>query len=218
MRDLSAKSQPTVEERLQRRNGRSERPSTQQTRERILSAAARLFAEQGFASASMPAIAELSGITAGAIYRHFSSKAELLLEVVKSALRSSPLSAYSAKGAEESSILPEIAASYTDPGLKLVRQLSLEVHAAASRDKDVNRLLSEYGERATRRVRDSIALGQRSGKINPKLDPEFTARILTSMIMGLNHMDTLNPHLVGDRGWREFVAERIGVLLGIRPV
>jgi hypothetical protein len=38
------------------------------------------------------------------------------------------------------------------------------------------------------------------------------------MIMGLNHMDTLNPHLVGDRAWRDFVAERVGVLLGIRPV
>src|SRR2546428_5484321 len=50
------------------------------TRERILSAAAQLFAEHGFASTSMPAIAALSGITAGAIYRHFKSKAELLLE------------------------------------------------------------------------------------------------------------------------------------------
>src|SRR5712691_9140421 len=51
------------------------------TRERILTAAAQLFAEHGFASASMPAIAELSGITAGASYRHFVSKAELWLEV-----------------------------------------------------------------------------------------------------------------------------------------
>src|SRR4051794_40782483 len=62
------------------------------TRERILNAAAQLFAEHGFASASMPAIAELSGITAGSIYRHFTSKAELLLEVVKRALEALPLS------------------------------------------------------------------------------------------------------------------------------
>jgi len=47
-------------------------------RERILSAVAQLFAEHGFASTSMPAIAEWSGITAGAIYQHFASKAQIL--------------------------------------------------------------------------------------------------------------------------------------------
>src|SRR2546429_3778109 len=50
---------------------------------KILSAAAQLFAEHGFASTSMPAIAALSGITAGAIYRHFASQAEPLVEVVE---------------------------------------------------------------------------------------------------------------------------------------
>ena len=61
------------------------------TRERILSAAAHLFAEHGYASTSMPTIAERSGITAGAIYRHFFNKAELLLEVVKRALAALPV-------------------------------------------------------------------------------------------------------------------------------
>ena len=47
----------------------------------------------GAIPASMqPAIAAQSGITAGAIYRHFASKAELLLEVVKRALEALPFS------------------------------------------------------------------------------------------------------------------------------
>ena len=65
---------------------RSKSAAVEPTRERILNAAAQLFAEHGFTGASMPAIAAQSGITAGAIYRHFASKAELLLEVVKRAL------------------------------------------------------------------------------------------------------------------------------------
>src|SRR6266571_4436688 len=82
----------TTAARARRRGQARKRPrgnavTSEPTRERILSAAAQLFAEQGFAHASMPAIASLSGITAGAIYRHFESKAELLLEVVKRALR-----------------------------------------------------------------------------------------------------------------------------------
>src|SRR2546429_852987 len=51
------------------------------TRERILSAAAQLFAEHGFASTSMPAIAALSGITAGAVFLHFARKAGRVLPV-----------------------------------------------------------------------------------------------------------------------------------------
>src|SRR5579864_8626546 len=58
------------------------------TRERILASAERLFAERGFEGVSMPAIAKASGVTAGAIYKHFESKADLLFEVVRSALSS----------------------------------------------------------------------------------------------------------------------------------
>src|SRR5215510_1964776 len=79
------------------------------TRERILSAAAQLFAEYGFASTSMPTIAERSGITAGAIYRHFSSKAELLLEVVKRALEALPLSFERSSNTDDATLLPEFA-------------------------------------------------------------------------------------------------------------
>ena len=83
----------------------------------------------------MPAIAKPSGITAGAIYRHFDSKAELLLEVVRQALRSAPVSARAREhGGIDALVLPEVAASYAEPHLKPMRQLSLEVHAAASRD------------------------------------------------------------------------------------
>ena len=39
----------------------------------------------------MPAIAKASRITAGAIYKHFRSKGELLLEVVKRSFESAPL-------------------------------------------------------------------------------------------------------------------------------
>lgn len=37
------------------------------------------------------------------------------------------------------------------------------------------------------------------------------------MIMGLTHMDTLNPHLIGDSAWHDFVLERISAVLGFKP-
>src|SRR5271154_5340479 len=97
--------------------------ATESTRERILASAARLFAQQGFAGSSMPAIAKASRITAGAIYKHFRSKGELLLEVVKRSFESTPLFMQNLT-AGTAGALPRLASVYTEPELKLVRQLS----------------------------------------------------------------------------------------------
>jgi AcrR family transcriptional regulator len=183
------------------------------TRERILASAARLFAEHGFEGSSMPAIAKASGITAGAIYKHFKSKGELLLEVVKRSFESTPLFVQNSAVATATA-LPRLTSAYTEPEMKLVRQLSIEVHSAASRDSEVRRVLALSDEAAMQYISDAIALAQREGKLNSKLNPEFTARLFCVFVMGLLHMDTLLPGLIGDRSWRDFVYERIAVLIG----
>ena len=49
------------------------------TRERLLAAAAEVFAEHGFGGASLDAIANRAGYTRGAVYSNFTDKTELLL-------------------------------------------------------------------------------------------------------------------------------------------
>jgi hypothetical protein len=80
----------------------------------------------------------------------------------------------------------------------------------------VNRLLIDYDERATAATRKALAACQRARKMDGRLDPDFAARALTTFIMRLNHMDTLHPHLIGDKRWREFIAERVAVMLGLQ--
>jgi AcrR family transcriptional regulator len=53
------------------------------TRGRLLEAATELLEQGGYAAASVAAIAERSGVAAGALYRHFPSKAELFVEVFR---------------------------------------------------------------------------------------------------------------------------------------
>src|SRR5262245_57373285 len=187
-----------------RQRARGASVSVVPTRERILSAAAQLFAEHGFASTSMPAIAELSEITAGAIYRHFASKAELLLEVVKRALEALPFS-FERGGGEDAALLPDVAARLTEPALTGLRQLALEVHAAARRDPEVRALLSAYHETVMRLISALLEPAPRTGAREVTQGREFTARAVMVFLMGLNHMDTLHPQLVGDRAWREFI-------------
>ena len=186
------------------------------TRERILRSATRFFAEQGFASTSMPAIAKASGVTAGAIYKHFKSKADLLFEVTRCALASIPFFVQASQRENDAAALPALAALYTQPELKLLRQLSIEVHSAATKDVKVKRAVSVSNEVTIQWVSGIIATAQRAGKIDSKLNPVFAASAYSVFIMGLTHMETLVPQLVGDPEWRDFVSSRIAALIGLR--
>ncbi len=55
----------------------------QQTREQILSAAARQFRERGFDQASVGSIMKEAGLTHGGFYAHFESKDELIANVIR---------------------------------------------------------------------------------------------------------------------------------------
>lgn len=57
--------------------------ATISTRERILEAAAELFAVRGFASASLQNVADQLGITKAALYYHFDSKDDILLTILR---------------------------------------------------------------------------------------------------------------------------------------
>jgi AcrR family transcriptional regulator len=54
------------------------------TRERLLAGARELIEEGGYASASVAAIAERAGVASGTLYRHFTSKEDLFVEVFRS--------------------------------------------------------------------------------------------------------------------------------------
>ena len=57
-------------------------PSTESTRDKILSAAGEVFAEQGFERATIRAITERAGANLAAVNYHFRDKAELYTRVV----------------------------------------------------------------------------------------------------------------------------------------
>src|ERR1700719_65578 len=56
--------------------------SEENTREKILSAAGEIFAEQGFEGATIRAITERAGVNVAAVNYHFRDKAELYTRVV----------------------------------------------------------------------------------------------------------------------------------------
>ena len=61
------------------------RPPGGRTRERLVRAAHEVLEDGGYAGASVLAIARRAGVSAGALYRHFPSKAALFVEVLRAA-------------------------------------------------------------------------------------------------------------------------------------
>lgn len=63
----------------------------QQTREKILQSAAKLFSHQGFDNISIDDLMKDAGLTRGAFYNHFSDKSHLYAEAIVYAAKKSPL-------------------------------------------------------------------------------------------------------------------------------
>jgi AcrR family transcriptional regulator len=194
--EISARVKPP----RQRRGGHT-------TRDRILVRAARLFADRGYDGVTMPAVAEASGITAGAIYRHYRSKAELFFHVVRRAVEAAPIS--------PEAPIPEIVATYTTRRLRRVRRVAVEVHYAAMKDPRLGRLLRNSVDRQIDEIRDNVAAAQRSGVPVASADAEFVASAVMVFIMGLMHLETLNPKLIDDPRWEAFVRNCAAALINL---
>lgn len=185
------------------------------TRERILGAAERLFAERGFSGVSMPAIAAAAGITAGAIYKHFESKEQLFFTIVGRAVGAAP-TRNEAEGLPAPQALGAILAAYTTRRLKRVRQLAVEIHYAAALNAKVRRLLRQSVDGEIAGIAERIAAAQAAGEIDATLDPQFTAAAVMTLVMGLMHTETLTPQLAGDPAWRDYIASAVERLLTSR--
>jgi AcrR family transcriptional regulator len=126
-----------------KRKRKTQAERREETREELLEAAARIFAQRGFHGTSLDAIAEEAGYSRGAVYYNFADKEELFLELLdrRCAERSQDLRAVFADTAEDdaeaTSRQAQLAAEHAldamtgDPEW---RALYLEFLAQAARD------------------------------------------------------------------------------------
>lgn len=116
------------------------------TRERLLGAAQELIEEGGYGAASVIAIAERAGVAAGTLYRHFTSKEELFVEVFR---------------------------SVCDRELRAMRSSAEQMPDGASHVDRLVTVLATFAERALRRPRLAWALI--AEPVDPRVDAERLA-------------------------------------------
>lgn len=150
------------------------------TRARLLRAAQSLIEEDGYGAASVIAIAERAGVAAGTLYRHFSSKEELFVELFRTVgdreVRS-VLDAWDAMPADASHVdrLEGVLATFADRALRKPRLAWALIAEPVDPRVDAERLTyrERYRALAAQALRAAIAAGEL-----PKQDVELTAAAL----------------------------------------
>ena len=182
-----------------------------ETRERLLRAAADAFAERGYDGTRVADIAAAAGVSSGAMYAHFASKADLLAGALRTHGRR---------------LLADLLAADPDRsvadlllviGRSLPRRrdargyLIVEALVAARRDEDVAGPMRDYvGERADW-IAGLMDVAQASGELDPALSPNALAHFCLLLAMG-SALVPPDLHAVDDGEWTALLARVVTAL------
>ncbi|MCO1659670.1 TetR/AcrR family transcriptional regulator [Pseudonocardia humida] len=182
-----------------------------ETRERLLRAAADVFARRGYDGTRVADIAAEAGVSNGALYAHFDSKAELMVAALRTHGRQLMAELFDADpGQPITGLLLEV-------GRKLPRRrdargyLVVEALVSARRDEDVARPMRDYtGEKADW-LAELVRIGQAGGELDPGLSPTALAHFCLLLGMG-SALVTPDLHGVDDDEWAALLARVVAAL------
>lgn len=191
-------------------DGRTRQQRSVATRAAIIEAAAGEFDERGYTGASMDAVAERAGLTKGALYFHFTSKADLAAAVIA---RQHEVSRQYGEAAAERGSTPLEVLMWLSQGLatQMVHEvvvsagIRLSTEAAAT---DVARQdpYTDWMHVAADLVRRAID----AGEVEPGWDPDLVGRVVIPAYTGVQ---TVSDVLAGRSDLYERLRELWTVLL-----
>ncbi len=184
------------------RRSAAERSRTH-TRERLLEAGRKLFAERGLHGVTTHDIAAAAGVAAGTFYLHFADKAELFREITRDtlALLRARLdeATQSSRGVREAvPHFSEALVSFAEENRDLVRILFSRDSEAAAVEADV---LNQFADTIATNRRARIA----AGEMPAELHPDVLAQALVGLLARVVAWWAENP----ERASRETVVETL---------
>jgi len=185
-----------------RRTGRPPNASRRvPTTDRLLAAATEVFVEHGFAGATVTEIARRADISGPAAYKHFDTKADLLLAAAKRGLRDMT-DGVGAAGRDPH----EIARRWMSPPFAATRRLMVELHLAAGRERDVFDLLSAWHH------------AQAAGWVDERGDTTDQVTTFFLLLLGLAQLDALSDLDADLDALERRVDRMIDALFDTRPM
>jgi len=186
------------------------------TTERLLRAAADVFAARGYDAARVSDIAVAAGLSNGAMYAYFGSKAELLVGALRAHGRQ--LLSHLVAAEPDRSITELLQVS----GRRLRRRrdadgwLVIEALVAARRDEAVADSVRPYIRERADRLAGLVRQAQARGELDPAVSPQAVAHLCVALAMGTALVPP-DLHDVGDEEWAALLARLVAALSPTTP-
>jgi AcrR family transcriptional regulator len=186
------------------------------TRERLLDAAAEVFAEKGYEKAGVQEIARRAALTTGAIYSRFSGKAELLAEAIdaRTNLELDELFAQHRFDGSAADILTTVGSHLvrrTDLGTS-ERALLLEAFVASRRDPEVATALRAHIELRAQRLAELVEQAKVDGRIAADFDTDAVVRFCHAVGLGFLLLEAVEVDMPEPGPWEALIERLVGSL------
>jgi AcrR family transcriptional regulator len=160
----------------------------ERNREALLTAAAELLADKGYAASSLGAIARRAGLSTGAVYSIFGSKAELFLELLQGRSRLPPLEGDQAAdsfGALLESFGARWAAAVSTPDARQSLELAYELQLAVLREPSVLSRVAQLQREETAVLAVELAAAAARYRESLPMSAEQLASTVIAALQGL---------------------------------
>lgn len=183
--------------------------------DRLLAAAAEVFAERGYDGAGVAEIARRAGVTTGAIYSRYRGKAELLVDALDVAMASHLETVLSTSGARDvTGVLAALGSHLLSADAHDSDGLLVEAVVATRREPDLAAMLERRLADERARLGKVIEAGKADGNFDRDLDGEAVVTFIQSIGLGFMLFRTIGTPMPDADAW-QVVIDR--VIAAARP-
>ena len=184
------------------------------TRDRLVAAAAEVFAEKGYDRAGVQEIARRAGFTTGAIYGRFSGKAELLLAAIEAQSDDEfeQLFAVNRFEGKATDIITTVGSHLVTEEFDNGQALLLEAFVAARRDPEVKVMLRRVIETRTAELTALVDDAKHNGGIDPALDTLSIVRFCHAVGFGFLLFGAIDLDRPEAQPWEALISRLVGAV------
>lgn len=184
------------------------------TRDRLIEAAAAVFAEKGYDGAGVQEIARRAGFTTGAIYGRFRGKAELLLAAIEAHTTNELEQLFADHRFEGrvTDVLTTVGSHLLTDPFDEGQALLLEAFVAARRDPEVAELMRDLVHQRAETFAALVEDAKASGLVVQELDTEAVVRFCHAVGLGFLLFGAIDLQPPRSGPWEQLIAQMVRAL------